>query len=117
MTMIATEREQFELRLKRLMRKHRAMASGYTTRMRPDGLIVAKPRKTSPRVTARTFWLFLAAFFLFKGFLLAHLGPQTYEDRVGLLKSGTVVEQAGAWVMQADPITEFVAAKIGPYLR
>ena len=33
----------FDERLRRVGRKHRAMAQGYTFRMRPDGLMVATP--------------------------------------------------------------------------
>lgn len=113
---MVSEHEQFEARLKRLMRKHRAMANGYTTRMRPDGLIVAKPRRAGPKISGRSILIFLAAFFLFKGFLLAHLGPNVYGDRIGLLESGTVIEQAGGWVMQVEPVTEFLAGKITPIL-
>jgi hypothetical protein len=28
-----------------------------------------------------------------------------------------VVEQAGAWVMQRDPLSQFIAEKMGPILR
>lgn len=107
----------FDQRLRRLDRKHRAMARGYTTRMRSDGLIEVKPKRRSPPISGRSVLLFIAAFFLFKGFLLANIGGQSYDDRVDLLKSGTVVEQAGGWVMQADPLTQFIAQKIGPVLR
>jgi hypothetical protein len=108
---------QFDQRLRRLTKKHRAMAQGYTTRMRPDGLIVVKPRKTKSRVSFRSVLLFVAAFFLFKGFLFATLGPETYDERVGRLQQGSMIEQAGAFVMQGDPVTNFIASKLGPILR
>jgi len=61
--------------------------------------------------------LFLGAFVFFKAFLVANLGPQTYDDRLARLNNGTVVEQAGAFVMQADPLTVYAAQKIRPVLR
>lgn len=108
---------QFEDRLRLLSRKHRAMSHGYVTRMQPDGLIVAQPRRQPIRIPARAVILFVLAFFGFKAFLVANLGPQTYDERLARLNDGTVVEQAGAFVMQADPLTMYVARQIGPILR
>ena len=114
---MAQSQVQFDQRLRRLGRKHRAMSRGYTTRMQPDGLIVAKPHRAPSRISGRSVLLFLAAFILFKGFLYANLGPETYNERVNRLQSGTVVEKAGAFVMQADPVSQLVAQKMGPILR
>lgn len=108
---------EFDQRLRRLTRKHRAMAGGYVTRMRPDGLIVAQPRRAQARISGRSVILFILAFFLFKGFLIANLGPETYGERVGRLRTGTPVEQAGALVMQADPASAWISEQIGPVLR
>jgi len=46
---------------------------------------------------------------LFKGFLFAYLGEVSYLERVAALQSGTLMEQAGAWLMQPDPATMIVA--------
>lgn len=108
---------QFDERLRLLSRKHQAMSRGYVTRMQPDGLIVAQPKRRSVRVSARAVFLFLAAFIGFKAFLVANLGPLAYDDRLARLEAGTLVEKAGAFVMQADPLTMYVALKIGPILR
>jgi len=45
------------------------------------------------------------------------VGPVTYDDRLSVLDSGTGVEQVGAWMMQIDPATVFLADQIGPILR
>jgi len=108
---------QFDERLHLLARKHNAMSHGYVTRMQPDGLIVARPRRRSMRISGRAVFLFLAAFIGFKAFLVANLGPQAYEDRLARLEAGTVVEKAGAFVMQVDPLTMYAAQTIGPILR
>ncbi len=108
---------EFESRLRRLLRKHRALSRGYTTRMRPDGLIEARPRRSVNPISGRALVLFLGAFVLFKGFLIANLGTAGYADRVALLESGTFVEQAGAFAMQADPLSELAAQKLAPFLR
>ncbi len=107
----------FDQRVRGLLRKHRALARGYTHRMRPDGLIVLKPRRAQARISGRSVAIFLMAFFLFKGFLIANLGEQTYLDRVVQLQKGTVVERAGSVLMQNDPLSRLIALKIGPVLR
>lgn len=108
----------FQSRLKKLARKHSAMAHGFATVMRPDGLIVVQPkRRRAPGIPLRGLTYLLIGFFVFKGFMLSSLGPATYEDRLGRLQDGTVIEQAGAWVMQIDPLTLMLSQMIGPILR
>lgn len=107
----------FDRRVRRLSKKHEAMSRGYTTRMRKDGLIVMSPRRARPGVSLKAIVLFVGALLLFKGFLMANLGPESYADRVGRLSEGTAVEKAGAWVMQPDPVTLIIAEKMGPILR
>ncbi|MCB1363916.1 MAG: hypothetical protein KDK02_07330 [Rhodobacteraceae bacterium] len=108
---------QFNKRLRRLDRKHRAMQRGYATYMRPDGLIVAKPQGSRPRLPVKAVVMCLAGLILFKGYLIAQLGTAVYGERVGQLESGTLVEQAGAWVMQIDPASDWVAGHLRQILR
>ncbi len=114
---MAKKQLQFNDRLRLLDRKHRAMSHGYVTRVQPDGLIIAKPRRQPIRISGRAVLVFVLAFIGFKAFLVANLGPLTYDERLARLNAGTVVEQAGAFVMQADPVTMYVAEQIGPILR
>ena len=114
---MAQNHVEFDQRLRRLVRKHTAMARGYKHRMRPDGLIVVQPRRNAPRLSIRAVLIFLAAFFIFKGFLIANLGPAGHTDRVDRLVAGSAFEKAGAWVMQIDPASRFVADTLGPILR
>ncbi|MDP5218698.1 hypothetical protein Q5Y75_15830 [Ruegeria sp. 2205SS24-7] len=107
----------FDRRVARLNKKHQAMARGYTARMRPDGLVVVKPRRMRLAISPRSLFLFIGAFFLFKGFILANLGTATYEERLDRLWNGTGVEIAGAFVMQVDPVSQLIANQIGPVLR
>ncbi len=114
---MAKDQLQFNQRLQLLTRKHRAMSQGYTTHIQPDGLIIARPRRARPRISLRPVLVFLVAMVAFKGFLIANLGPLAYEERLDRLQQGTVVEQAGAFVMQIDPLSRYAADKIGPVLR
>lgn len=107
----------FDQRVHNLDRKHNAMSRGYVTQMRSDGLIVARPQRQQSWLPYKYTILFLATLFAFKGFLIASLGAAGYSERVAKLENGTVVEQVGAWVMQIEPVSSFVATEIGPILR
>lgn len=98
----------FDRRLKRIVRKHKLMSYGVKRSVSSTGLIVARPRIYNPKFPIKGLILAIAAMFAFKGFLYANLGEQTYNLRVAELASGTAVEKAGAWVMQADPATSMI---------
>lgn len=99
----------FDKRLKRIVRRHEKMANGVVKTINSDGLIVVRPRIYKPRFPLKGLVVLLVLGFLFKGFLLAYLGEENYADRVATLQQGTLMEQAGGWVMQADPATALVA--------
>ena len=82
----------------------------------PSDLVV-RPRRKAVRISGRAVIMFVLAFIGFKAFLIANLGMLTYEERVTRLQSGTMVERAGAFVMQADPLSIYVALQVGPILR
>ncbi|WP_415921249.1 hypothetical protein [Tateyamaria sp. SN6-1] len=108
-------RVDFQKRLGTLQRQHKALAQGYTTDIRNDGLIVVKPKRARRRgYPLKMLAMLMLGFFAFKGFMLASLGEVTYNERVSKLGNGTSVEQAGAWAMQVDPLTEFLAGFIEP---
>lgn len=102
----------FDKRLKRIVRRHDKMSNGVVRTVNSDGLIVARPRLYKPRFPLKGLLIVLALGFLFKGFLFAYLGETAYLDRVAALQGGSVMEQAGAWVMQPDPATVAVAGGI-----
>lgn len=109
----------FTKRLGNLGRKHEQMTHGYTTKVGKDGLITVTPKARRARSTSGFTFLLLAAlgFFAFKAFMLAASGPAAYGERLEGLQSGTVVEQAGAFVLGVDPITQKLADLAGPILR
>ena len=116
--MIETK-EHFESRLSTLGRKHAAMAKGYITKTRRDGLIIVQPKRTRRARTARPIKglvLLAAGVIAFKGLILAAVGPLEYNERLAKMAQGTQIEQGGAWVMQIDPATEFIAGLLGPLL-
>lgn len=102
---MASVHAPFEKRLRKIVRTHERMANGVTHTMRKDGLIVAKPRIYNPRFPLKGMLLLILTAFVFKGYIYASLGPADYETRVAALSEGTLIEQAGAWVMTADIVT------------
>jgi hypothetical protein len=113
--MVETQSD-FRMRVGLLGRKHAEMAKGYTTVVRNDGLVVVKTKPVVTRryVPTRGLILLVLGFFLFKSFMLASLSEITYNERVAKLGQGSLLEQAGAWVMQLDPITTYIAGWLEP---
>ncbi|WP_299283597.1 hypothetical protein [uncultured Tateyamaria sp.] len=109
----------FRKRLRVLGRKHVAMSNGYTSKVRHDGLIVVTPKRRNPTrfIPVKGVVLFVLGFFVFKAFMFAALGEITYTQRIDALAQGTLLEQGGAWIMQADPVTQLVARYVEPITR
>lgn len=101
----------FDLRLILLEEKHRLLADGATYRVGADGLITAQPIcGVIARAPTRGLLLLLVGVFVFKASLFVMAGEGVYEARRAELASGSIVEQAAAWIMQSDPITQALAA-------
>jgi len=115
---MSDQHAEFRHRLRRLGRKNAQMGRGYSARMRADGLIVVEPKKVvRSRISGRSLLLFVAAVLLFKGFLMASLGFDSYNYRVAQLSAGTVIERGGAVIMQSDPLSLKIAEKLLPIVR
>ncbi|NVO57166.1 hypothetical protein HW561_15335 [Rhodobacteraceae bacterium B1Z28] len=107
---------EFDQRVNRLTKKHQKMDRGYRATMRKDGLVIMKPQRVRSAVPAKVLLLSLIGFFAFKAFLLSSLGPTGYQYRIDSLNEGTSVEQAGAWVMQIDPLSQLLSAQLNKVL-
>ncbi len=107
---------EFDSRLKRIDRRHRKIAQGYTAAVGRDGLLVAVPRRRRLRVPFAGIALVAVGIILFKGFVHAQLGAAGYDTRVANLSAGSSVEKAAGWVMQADPLTLWVSQKVAAVL-
>lgn len=101
---------QFDRKMKRMSRKHRRLARGAIASVNHDGLIIARPKRASGEFPIKGILLSVAAFFVFKGFLLASEGQITYLERVTELSTEGVIGKIGAFVMQADPLTMWIAS-------
>jgi hypothetical protein len=111
--MSQVQEQEFEHRIRRLMRKHDRLSRGVVHRVGPDGLITAHPRRrVSLLPPLRAIVLVLAVGFLFKAYLLYALGGATYQARVDTLAEGSVFEQAGAMMMRPDPASTWLAEEM-----
>ena len=109
--------EEFERRMRRISRRHTKLSQGYVTSVNDDGLVVARPRRRGSRSTLRGLALIFIVIMVFKGALYAQLGAAAYDERIDTLAGGNLVEQAGAWVMVADPITLWISANFVSLVR
>lgn len=99
---------------KRAARLERDRARGYGFEA-PGALGRSYYRRAAPRRRSLLWpalFLILVGFGL-KGAILYATGAELYGERVAALRdSDGMVEQVGGWVMQADPVTEWVSRQI-----
>ncbi len=107
----------FTARIKNVQRGHARMAHGYDSKVGRDGLIVFRPKRRKRSFPLRGLMLMIVGLLCFKGLVMAQFGAATYDARVDNLRQGTMLEQAGAVIMQADPVSRFIAIKAAPLLR
>ncbi|MBZ4022592.1 hypothetical protein CKO11_08995 [Rhodobacter sp. TJ_12] len=69
-------------------------------------------RKARRGLPLRALAFLCIGILLFKGALLAEIGPDTYQARVTLLAEGSSLERVGAWVLQADAPTQWIATQL-----
>ena len=107
----------FNKRLSALNRKHAAMSHGFSTLLRSDGLIIIKPNRALRRAfPLKGLLALIFGFFVFKAIMLSSLSEITYNERVAKLKQGGALEQGGAWLMQIEPVTVFLAGFVEPII-
>ncbi|CUH43187.1 hypothetical protein [Ruegeria atlantica] len=107
---------EFDQRVNRLSKKHAKLSRGYRATMRKDGLVVMKPQRVKSALPLKVLMMCLLGLFAFKTLLLTSLGPSGYQYRVDALNEGTSVEQAGAWVMQIDPVSLMLSEQLARLL-
>ncbi|MGC8201846.1 hypothetical protein ACP2AV_03975 [Aliiroseovarius sp. PTFE2010] len=105
------DRKQYEFgkRLQRIERHHRKLEGGSITAMTSDGLVIARPHRKVMGFPYRGLFFSFCLLLLFKAFVYSSLGAATYASRIERLQNGTIVEQAGAYVMSADPVTVWIS--------
>jgi hypothetical protein len=70
-------------------------------------------RKARRRIRVMPLVFVAFAAFGLKATILHSVGAEAYEARVAGLSAGQGFDRLGGWLMQVDPVTAFVAEKIG----
>ncbi|MHC9236686.1 hypothetical protein ACX9MO_13720 [Pseudooceanicola sp. 502str34] len=102
----------FEDRVRSIDRKRQTMDSnGYRAVLGRDGLLEMKAKRRLPRLLLPLRLLLAVAVMMtvFKVFLMLRLGEASYVAHLDSLRAGGLIERAGAWVMQADVVTLWLA--------
>jgi hypothetical protein len=110
--MMNEQYREFGTRIRKIDRRHRRLAEGFVTSVNHDGLIIAVPKRRRVRVPFAGIALLAIGVIALKGLIHAQLGESSYQQRLASLEAGSTVEQAGAWVMQADPLTLWVSQQV-----
>ncbi|MEQ8290744.1 MAG: hypothetical protein RIA08_00960 [Roseovarius sp.] len=77
-----------------------------------DGVIVLTNHRPEAAITLKGFTLLVAAFLAFKGAVIASLGLPLYAEAIATLESGSLLEQAGAFIMRPDFASQAVAGQL-----
>ena len=96
---------RFNKRLSKIVRNHQRMSYGVAHVMSKDGLVSQRARTYNPKFPLRGLVLLISTAFLFKAYIHATIGAGDYQSRLATLADGSLIEKAGAWVMQADTVT------------
>jgi len=98
--------QEFRGRLRRVERIHRRGGGFEAAGTLGRTAYVVKPQRTS---LLRPVALVLGAGLLLKAILFIQIGEADYTDRVARLEGGSQIEAIGAWVMQPDAVTVWLA--------
>ncbi len=104
----------FDARLKNINKARSRLARGYSAKVTRDGLIVFVPQGRRSEFPLRGIVWLIVGFLVFKAIVMANIGATVYDARVDALWDGSLIEQAGAFIMQADLVSEAIAGKIRP---
>jgi hypothetical protein len=74
-------------------------------------------RRVGRRSLLRPMFLVVSSALVAKSILIAQIGEADYQERVGRLSPGTQIEQVGAYVMQADPLTLWMSGYVRELLK
>lgn len=114
---VMTINASLDKRLDKIVRNRTRMRRyGVVYRMDRDGLIRPRVRFMRPRFPIKGTLIIVTLFFVFKALLFAEMGADDYALRIDALRSGSMVEQIGAVIMQEEPVTAAIGGYLTQYL-
>ncbi len=108
---------RFERRSNAVRTKHLQMADGFVTRINGNGVLVQVPAKRRGGLSVGTLLIALLCAVLIKAMNYLQLGESAYAARTAELAQGSSLEQAGAFILQMDPATLWIAQQIATFLN
>ncbi len=76
-----------------------------------DGMEIARRRSHRRGLPVTQILLFLLFLFMFRIFLVMHMGQVAYGAKMATLSEGTAIEQLAAQAMVLDPVSKWVIAE------
>ncbi|WP_422072314.1 hypothetical protein [Tranquillimonas rosea] len=110
---MASNADMFDQRRRRFLAKRKKLSRGAVLSVNHDGLIIARPRPQGLNFPWQGVFFILTVVLVGKAALFVALGETVYAEQTARLANGTMVEQVGGWVMQADTVT----LKLAEWLR
>ncbi|MFD0978102.1 hypothetical protein [Tropicimonas aquimaris] len=106
--------KEFSGRLRRIDKIHRRGGGFEAAGTLGQSHYTREKERRERRTALRPALMVLVVMVVFKGFLLAALGTETYAAKVVALKDGSIVEQIGGFVMAVDPLSRAIATWVSP---
>lgn len=106
----------FEVRMNKINRRHKRLSRGYVMSVNHDGLVIAQPKPRQGFIPWRGILFVLVGMLAVKSIMLAQVGTDNYQARVDSLAAGNQFEKVGAYVLHADPVTQWIAEQIAPIM-
>lgn len=102
--------DMFDERYRRVIKRHRQLSQGYTTRVGRNGVINHQPMGNFRNfITWKMVVLPLMILVFLKACMVTVLGEERYADQVASLHTGSASEQIAGFFLQMDPLTWPVA--------
>lgn len=114
--MLDVNLQNFDKRRRQINNRHFILSQRYVPTVH-DGMVVARPQYRKASFPWIGLVLIVSGLLVFKALLFVQIGPLAYEERVGKLANGTVMEQGGAYIMYADPITIWISGNFSLILK
>jgi hypothetical protein len=114
-TVVDPNMKDFYGRLRRINKIHRAGGGFEATGTLGLAYYNSLQRRRSRHVWLMPVALVLVTVIVIKGAVLANVGEATYDSRIAALQAGDTADRIGAYVLQADPLTQYVATFIANF--
>ncbi len=111
---MTSQKRAFENRVGKLKNQHAALRKGKAVGVPKNRIGTSSHPNMGLGLPITSLVLIVVAFVLFKAYAFAQMGPQDYEARLEDMRSDNMLGQAGAFLFQADYVTEALSTFFVP---